>query len=88
MRELRRTLVPMLLAAFVVLVENDVAPGRWILDPLAEAFGRILEDQDPELVASRLGLQARGSGSASPIQDYTRQLERAFLNIVEQFSPK
>ena len=30
---------PMLLAAFVTLVENGVAPGRWILDPLAEAFG-------------------------------------------------
>jgi len=68
---------PMLLAAFVTLVENGVAPGRWILDPLAEAFGKILEEQDPDLVASRLGLQARGSGSASPLQDYTRQIDRA-----------
>ncbi|VUX55542.1 protein of unknown function [uncultured Woeseiaceae bacterium] len=68
---------PMLLAAFVTLVENNVAPGRWVLDPLAEAFARILEDQDPELVASRLGLQAQGSGSASPLKSFDRQIERS-----------
>lgn len=82
--------MPLLLAAFVVLVENDVAPGRWILDPLAEAFGSILEERDPELVATRLGLQAKGSGSASPLQDYTRQLERAVIyfdmrTLIEEF---
>ena len=68
---------PMLLAAFVTLVENGVAPGRWILDPLAEAFARVLEDQDPELVATRLGLQAKGSGSASPLKNFDRQIERS-----------
>lgn len=68
---------PMLLAAFVTLVENNVAPGRWVLDPLAEAFARVLEDQDPELVASRLGLQAQGSGSASPLKSFDRQIERS-----------
>lgn len=73
--------MPMLLDAFVILVENGVAPGRWILDPMAEAFGRILEDRDPELVATRLGLQAKGSGSASPLQEYTRQLDGARMNL-------
>ena len=68
---------PMLLAAFVTLVENGVAPGRWILDPLAEAFARVLEDQDPEMVASRLDLQAKGSGSASPLKNFDRQIERS-----------
>ena len=69
--------MPMLLAAFVTLVENGVAPGRWVLDPLAESFARVLEDQDPELVASRLGLQAQGSGSASPLKSFDRQIERS-----------
>ena len=69
--------MPMLLAAFVTLVENGVAPGRWVLDPLAEAFARILEDQDPELVSLRLGLQAQGSGSASPLKNFDRQIERS-----------
>ena len=69
--------MPMLLAAFVTLVENGVAPGRWVLDPLAESFARVLEDQDPELVASRLGLQAKGSGSASPLKSFDRQIERS-----------
>jgi len=68
---------PMLLAAFVTLVQNGVAPGRWILDPLAEAFAQVLEDQDPDLVASRLGLQAKGSGSASPLKSFDRQIERS-----------
>lgn len=81
---------PMLLAAFVGLVENRVAPGRWILEPLAEAFGKILEDEDPDRVASRLGLQAKGSGSASPFQDYTRQIDRSFVyfdmrTLIEDF---
>ncbi|MCH9027749.1 MAG: hypothetical protein IIA05_11655 [Proteobacteria bacterium] len=81
---------PILLAAFVTLVENGVAPGRWILDPLAEAFGKILEDQDPDLVASRLGLQAKGSGSASPLKDFDRQIERSFVyfdmrTLIEDF---
>lgn len=69
--------MPLLLAAFVTLVENGVAPGKWILDPLAEAFDRILDEKDPDLVASRLGLQAKGSGSPSPLQEFTQQIERA-----------
>jgi len=73
--------MPMLLAAFVVLVENGIAPGRWIVDPLAEAFARILEDSDPEMVAARLGLQAKGSGARSPFQKFTLELERAQVNI-------
>lgn len=82
--------MPMLLEAFVILVENDVSPGQWILEPLAEAFGRILEDQDPSLVATRLGLQARGSGSTSPLQEYPRHFERAQINwdmktLIEEF---
>jgi len=73
--------MPMLLEAFVILVENEITPGRWILDPLAEAFGKILEDQDPEMVATRLGLQARGSGSASPLQGFTRHIEGRRINV-------
>lgn len=81
---------PMLLAAFVTLVENGVAPGRWILDPLAEAFARVLEDQDPDLVASHLGLQARGSGSTSPLKNFDRQIERSDIyfdmrTLIEEF---
>ena len=82
--------MPTLLDAFVILVENGVTPGRWILEPIAEAFGRILEDRDPELVATRLGLQAKGSGSTSPLQEYTRQLEwartsREMNTLIEEF---
>ena len=82
--------MPMLFDAFVVLVENGVSPGRWILEPLAEAFSRILEDQDTSHVANRLGLQAKGSGSASPLQGYSRQIESAQINLemktlVEEF---
>lgn len=82
--------MPMLLDAFVILVENGISPGQWLLEPLAEAFSRILEDQDPSHVANRLGLQARGSGSASPLQGYFRQFERAQINVemktlVEEF---
>ena len=73
--------MPMLLDAFVLLVEDGVSPGRWILEPLAEAFGRILEDRDTSLVAARLGLQAKGSGSSSPLQEYSRQLEGAQINL-------
>lgn len=69
--------MPMLLEAFVRLVFSGVAPGRWILEPLAEAFEKTLEDCDPELVATHLGLQARGSGSASPLQGYSKKIERA-----------
>ena len=69
--------MPMLLEAFVGLVFSGVAPGRWILEPLAEAFEKTLEDSDPELVATHLGLQARGSGSASPLQGYSKKIERA-----------
>ena len=69
--------MPMLLEAFVGLVYSGVAPGRWILEPLAEAFEKTLEDCDPELVATHLGLQGRGSGSASPLQDYSKKIERA-----------
>lgn len=68
--------MPMLLAAFVTLVDAGVAPGRWILEPLAEAFDGILESRDPNLVASKLGLQARGSGSSSPLKDFERRIER------------
>ncbi|MCH9026342.1 MAG: hypothetical protein IIA05_04385 [Proteobacteria bacterium] len=82
--------MPMLLDAFVILVENGVAPGQWILDPLAEAFSKILNDRDPELVAARLKLQAKGSGSTSPLQEHTRQLDGARINLdmktlVEEF---
>ena len=82
--------MPMLLEAFVVLVENGVAPGAWILDPLAEAFGKILDEQDPDLVASMLGLQARNSGSVSPLKDYPRQIERTHVyfdmrTLIEEF---
>ena len=82
--------MPMLLEAFVVLVDNGVAPGRWILDPLAQAFGKILEEGDPDSVALKLGLQKRGSGSASPLQGYTRQIERAHVyfdmrTLIEEF---
>jgi len=73
--------MPMLLDAFVILVENGVAPGQWILEPMAEALGRILEDPDPDLVATRLGLQAKGSGSTSPLQEYTRQLDGGQINL-------
>lgn len=73
--------MPMLLDAFVILVENGISPGRWVLEPLAEAFSRILEDQDSSHVANRLGLQATGSGSASPLQEYSRQIERAQINV-------
>lgn len=80
----------MLVAAFVALVDNGVAPGRWILDPLAEAFDKILEDRDPDMVASRLGLQAKGSGSASPFKSFDRQLERSIVyfdmrTLIEDF---
>jgi len=68
--------MPMLLAAFVTLVDAGVAPGRWILEPLAEAFDGILETRDPDLVASKLGLQARSSGSSSPLKDFERRIER------------
>jgi hypothetical protein len=83
--------MPMLLEAFVVLVENDVTPGRWILDPLAEAFGKILEERDPDLAASMLGLQARSSGSVSPLKEYSRQIERTHVyfdmrTLIEEFN--
>ncbi len=83
--------MPMLLDAFVILVENGVSPGRWILEPLAEAFGRILDDQDASLVATRLALQGKGSGSSSPLQDYSRQIEGAQINLemktlIEEFA--
>ena len=83
--------MPMLLEAFVCLVFNGVAPGRWILEPLAEAFDKTLEDCDPDLVATHLGLQARGSGSASPLQDYSKKIERANVyfemrTLIEDFS--
>lgn len=68
--------MPMLLAAFVELVDADVAPGRWILEPLAEAFNEILKARDPDLVASQMGLQERGSGSSSPLKDFERRIER------------
>ena len=82
--------MPMLLAAFVTLVEAGVAPGRWILDPLADAFGEILEVRDPDLVASKLELQARGSGSASPLKEFDRQIERSVVyfdmrTLIEEF---
>ena len=82
--------MPTLLDAFVILVANGVTPGRWILEPIAEAFGKILEDRNPEMVARRLGLQAKGSGSTSPLQEYTRQLEMSRLSremntLIEEF---
>lgn len=73
--------MPMLLDAFVILVENDISPGRWILEPLAEAFGKILDDPDVSLVASYLHLQGKGSGSSSPLQDYSRQIIRSEINL-------
>jgi len=82
--------MPMLLEAFVGLVHSGVAPGRWILEPLAEAFEKTLVDSDPELVATHLGLQARGSGSASPLQGYSKNIERAHVyfdmrTLIEDF---
>jgi len=73
--------MPMLLNAFVVLVENDITPGRWILAPLAEAFNSILEERQPEMVALRLGLQTRVSGSTSPFDVFDRQLEGRQINV-------
>lgn len=82
--------MPALLDAFVIMVESEVAPGRWILEPLADAFDKVLEDRDPELVATRLGLQGPGSGSSSPLKEYVRQLEGAQINrdmstLIEEF---
>lgn len=68
--------MPMLLAAFVTLVDAGVAPGRWILEPLAKAFDDILEARDPDLVASKMGLQEKGSGSSSPLKEFERRIER------------
>jgi hypothetical protein len=56
----------MLIRVLVLLVQNGVAPGRWILEPLAEAFDEVLDDRDPALVARKLGLQAKGSGLTAP----------------------
>lgn len=82
--------MPMLLEAFVISVQNGVSPGQWIVGPLAEAFDRILDDPDASQVANRLGLQGQGSGSASPLRAYSRQIEAARINIdmktlVEEF---
>ena len=82
--------MPMLLEAFVSLVDSGVAPGRWILEPLADAFDKILEDSDPKMVATHLGLQVAGSGSASPLQDYSKKIERAHVyfdmrTLIEEF---
>lgn len=82
--------MPMLLEAFVGLVFSGVSPGRWILEPIAEAFEKTLEDCDPELVATHLGLQARGSGSSSPLQSYPKNIERAHVyfdmrTLIEDF---
>lgn len=82
--------MPMLLCAFVGLVKCGISPGKWILEPLSDAFDKILEDEDPDLVASRLGLQAKGSGSSSPLQEYARQLERTHVyfdmrTLIEEF---
>jgi len=68
--------MPMLLAAFFTLVDAGVAPGRWILEPLSEAFDKILETRDPDLVASIMRLQSRGSGSSSPLKSFQRRIER------------
>lgn len=82
--------MPTLLAAFVTLVGADIAPGRWILEPLAEAFDEILESRDPELVASKLGLQGKGSGAASPLKNFDRRIERNYVyfdmrTLIEEF---
>ena len=82
--------MPMLLAAFVTLVDADIAPGRWILEPLAAAFDEILESRDPDLVASKLGLQGRGSGASSPLKNFDRRIERTEVyfdmrTLIEEF---
>lgn len=83
--------MPMLVAAFVALVDSGVAPGRWILEPLAEAFDEILKSRDPDLAASKLGLQARGSGSSSPLKSFERRIERTAVyfdmrTLIEDFN--
>lgn len=71
----------MLLEAFVILVDQGISPGQWILDRLADAFAKILEDKDPTLVARHMGLQGVGQGARSPLKEYDRQLDRALINV-------
>lgn len=62
--------------AFESFVSLGIYPPKWALEELARRFKKHMANPDPQLLASQLGVSARGSGSTNPHDEYKWWVER------------
>jgi len=67
--------------AFESFVSLGIYPPKWALEELARRFKKHMANPDPQLLASQLGVSARGSGSTNPHDEYVWWQERT--NAIE-----